>query len=55
MDTDLEELSKCSACSATKLEMLRDFKDVPLVRYFPIGGTENLIYLFAIVLIQCLN
>ena len=55
MDTHWEELTRCSACGATSLEIIWDFKNVPLAGYFPVRGTENFKNLIPMTLIQCSN
>ena len=42
MNADWETVTRCSGCDTKNLEMIWDFKNVPLAGYFPTGGTENL-------------
>ncbi len=53
--SDWEQVSECAGCGSTGLEVIWDFKNVPLAGYFPVEGTENLKNLIPMKLIQCSN
>jgi len=55
MMIDWEQVSECAGCGSTGLEVIWDFKNVPLAGYFPVEGTENLKNLIPMKLIQCSN
>lgn len=55
MASDWEQVIKCASCGNSDLEIIWDFKDVPLAGYFPISGSENLKNLIPMVLMQCSN
>jgi len=46
MMIDWEQVSECAGCGSTGLEVIWDFKNVPLAGYFPVEGTEILKILF---------
>ena len=55
MNADWETVTTCSGCNTNNLEIIWDFKKVPLAGYFPIKGSENLKNLIPMTLIQCSN
>ena len=55
MNADWETVTTCSGCNINNLEIIWDFKKVPLAGYFPIKGSENLKNLIPMTLIQCSN
>ena len=55
MNADWEKVTRCSGCNTNNLEIIWDFKKVPLAGYFPVKGAEDLRNLIPMELTQCSN
>ena len=53
MSADWQKITKCASCTSNDLEIIWNFKNVPLAGYFPIKGSENSRNLIPMMLTQC--